>query len=55
MKQSSSLTNGGAFGAETEDSLLPPRYERLYQPEKMAQFDRFFARGWATPLRSAPE
>lgn len=25
--------------------------ERLYQPEKMAQFDRFFARSWATPVR----
>ena len=24
---------------------------RLYQPEKMAQFDRFFARSWATPVR----
>lgn len=41
--------------AEAEESLLPPRYERLYQPEKMAQFDRFFARQWATPLRSARE
>jgi hypothetical protein len=26
-------------------------FERLYQPEKMAQFDRFFARSWATPVR----
>jgi hypothetical protein len=34
-----------------EESLLPPRFERLYQPEKMAQFDRFFARSWATPVR----
>ena len=33
------------------ESLLPPKYERLYQPDKIAQFDRFFARGWATPLR----
>jgi hypothetical protein len=33
------------------ESLLPPRYERLYQPEKIAQFDRFFARGWAAPVR----
>jgi len=31
--------------------MLPPRFERLYQPEKMAQFDRFFARSWATPVR----
>jgi hypothetical protein len=27
------------------DSMLPPRFERLYQPERIAQFDRFFARG----------
>lgn len=33
------------------ESLLPPRFERLYQPDKLAQFDRFFARGWATPVR----
>ncbi|KAL3921165.1 MAG: hypothetical protein SGILL_002891 [Bacillariaceae sp.] len=31
--------------------MLPPRFERLYQPEKLAQFDRFFARSWATPVR----
>ena len=31
--------------------MLPPRFERLYQPEKIAQFDRFFARSWATPVR----
>jgi hypothetical protein len=30
---------------------LPPRFERLYQPEKLAQFDRFFARSWSTPVR----
>jgi hypothetical protein len=33
------------------ESFLPAKYERLYQPDKIAQFDRFFARGWATPLR----
>jgi hypothetical protein len=33
------------------DSLLPSKYERLYQPDKIAQFDRFFARAWATPVR----
>ena len=33
------------------ESFLPSKYERLYQPDKIAQFDRFFARGWATPLR----
>lgn len=31
--------------------MLPPRFERLYQPEKIAQFDRFFSRSWATPVR----
>ena len=38
-------------GRSPTESLLPPRFERLYQPEKMAQFDRFFARSWATPVR----
>jgi len=52
MKESST---SGVLGSETEDSLLPPKFDRLYQPEKMAQFDRFFARSWATPLRSSPE
>ena len=33
------------------EPFLPSKYERLYQPDKIAQFDRFFARGWATPLR----
>jgi hypothetical protein len=33
------------------ESFLPSKYELLYQPDKIAQFDRFFARGWATPLR----
>ena len=33
------------------ESFLPSKYERLYQPDKIAQFDRFFARAWATPLR----
>lgn len=49
------LQSSSGLGLEAADSLLPPRFERLYQPEKMAQFDRFFARGWATPLRSPPE
>jgi len=39
------------FGNSPSESMLPPRFERLYQPEKMAQFDRFFARSWATPVR----
>lgn len=32
------------------DALLPTRYERLYQPHKLAQFDRFFLRSWAIPV-----
>ncbi|CAB9519183.1 Phosphoinositide phosphatase SAC5 [Seminavis robusta] len=39
------------LGASPTESMLPPRFERLYQPERIAQFDRFFARGWATPVR----
>jgi hypothetical protein len=38
-------------GGEPDQSYLPTRYDRLYQPEKIAQFDRFFARGWAVPVR----
>ena len=53
MKNSSALSDGAALASDVEGSLLPSRYERLYQPEKMALFDRFFARGWATPLRSS--
>lgn len=39
------------LGSSPTESMLPPRFERLYQPEKIAQFDRFFARAWATPVR----
>ncbi|KAL3913772.1 MAG: hypothetical protein SGILL_006361, partial [Bacillariaceae sp.] len=39
------------LGRSPTESMLPPRFERLYQPEKLAQFDRFFARSWATPVR----
>jgi hypothetical protein len=39
------------LGNSPVESMVPPRFERLYQPEKMAQFDRFFARPWATPVR----
>jgi len=39
------------LGRSPAESMLPPRFERLYQPEKIAQFDRFFARAWATPVR----
>jgi hypothetical protein len=39
------------LGQSPPESMLPPRFERLYQPDKIAQFDRFFARAWATPVR----
>lgn len=32
-------------------SPLPPRFYRLYQPDRLGQFDRFFTRSWATPVR----
>jgi hypothetical protein len=39
------------LGRSPHDSLLPSRFDRVYQPNKLAQFDRFFARNWATPVR----
>ena len=33
------------------EPLLPPRFDRLYQPDKLAQFDKFFSRSWAAPVR----
>lgn len=39
------------LGRSSAETLVQPRFERLYQPEKIAQFDRFFARSWATPVR----
>jgi hypothetical protein len=34
------------------DSDIPPRFDRIYQLDKLSQFDRFFARSWSTPVRS---
>lgn len=34
-----------------EECHLPPRFERVYQPEKLGQFDRVFSRAWETPVR----
>ena len=34
-----------------EECHLPPRFERIYQPEKLGQFDRIFSRAWETPVR----
>ena len=36
---------------KSPESLVTPRFERLYQPEKLAQFDKYFSRNFATPLR----
>lgn len=33
------------------ESDLPSRFERVYQPEKIGQFDRVFSRAWETPVR----
>ena len=33
------------------EPLLPSRFDRLYQPDKLAQFDKFFSRSWAAPVR----
>lgn len=40
-------------GCTPPEARLPPRFDRLYQPEKLAQFDRFFARTWANPVRQS--
>ena len=40
-------------GETPEDWMLPPRFERLYEPEKLEQFDRFFLHGWRTPVRGS--
>jgi hypothetical protein len=39
------------LGQASPDMPVPPRFERLYQPEKLGQFDRFFSRSWTTPVR----
>jgi len=41
------------LGRNTAESMLPPRFERLYQPDKLAHFDQIFARSWSTPVRSS--
>jgi len=39
------------LGSNPLEDMVPSRFERIYQPDKLAQFDRFFARAWATPVR----
>ena len=38
-------------GSSPYETLLPSRFDRLYQPDKLAQFDKFFSRSWAAPVR----
>jgi hypothetical protein len=38
-------------GRTQEDNTLRGRFERIYQPEKLTQFDRVFSRAWETPVR----
>lgn len=33
------------------EDALPPRFDRIYQPEKIGYFDSIFSRDWETPHR----
>lgn len=37
--------------SDSPESDFPSRFDRLYQPEKLAQFDKYFSRNYTTPLR----
>ena len=39
------------LGHRPSDFLLPPRFERVYQPTKLIQFDKIFSRVFAKPMR----
>lgn len=39
------------FGGSLVENSLPGRFDRVYQPEKLTQFDRIFSRTWETPVR----
>jgi hypothetical protein len=39
------------LGRNQAEIVLPPRFERVYQPENLCQFDRYFSRAWSTPVR----
>ena len=43
------------LGRNPTGSSLPPRFDRLYRPHELSQFDKFFARPWATPSRLSHE
>jgi hypothetical protein len=36
---------------DSNEKTLPPRFDRIYQTEKLAQFDKLFSRSWAVPVR----
>lgn len=36
---------------EDTKSEVRPRFERLYQPETISQYDRYFSKAWSTPVR----
>jgi len=39
------------LGRSPTESSLPTRFERLYQPDKLSQFDKIFARTYTVPVR----
>ncbi|GKY92743.1 hypothetical protein MPSEU_000244300 [Mayamaea pseudoterrestris] len=39
------------LGQSQIDAIVPSRFDILYQPEKLSQFDRLFLRDWAKPVR----
>lgn len=39
------------FGTTHDTNTLPGRFDRVYQPDKLTQFDRVFSRAWETPVR----
>jgi hypothetical protein len=36
---------------EKTETSVPLRFDRIYQTEKLAQFDKLFSRSWAVPVR----
>lgn len=39
------------IGPQDLDTEVRPRFERLYQPEIISQYDRYFSKAWSTPVR----
>lgn len=38
-------------GKGSHENTLPPRFERVHQPDKLGQFDKIFSKVWETPVR----